>query len=308
MPVPTVVRYAIETLRIPWYARSQRYAAEYRAEISNSGEHAADVTVVCPLPPSLPYQRVGSLTYASPPSGAGVDPASGNHYAWWTPYVPRQGKASVSFQFPLTVVPRLGLTPADGGAPAAVQSAPNRFFAVTGQIRQIARQVGGENGPALAVVQRLYAHVVRTLHYGNPIPGLYSARDALQLPAVDCGGFCSLLAALLAAKNIPTRLLVGFLVGYQRCGMHVWLEARLSGGQWLPLDPTHDHLYRAGRDRKSGRFGFVGSDRIVFSVGADWRLSVAGTDVPVVILQHPVVVNPSGRAVTATAVVTARRL
>jgi transglutaminase-like putative cysteine protease len=109
------------------------------------------------------------------------------------------------------------------------------------------------------------------------------------------------LGALLAAVGIPSRLLVGWLVGYRACAMHAWLECALPDGRWLPLDPANHHLARAGRDVKSGRFGFVGSDRVVFSVGADLTLTVGAVAAAVPILQHPVVVNPPGGQVVGIA-------
>jgi len=64
----------------------------------------------------------------------------------------------------------------------------------------------------------------------------------------------------------------GFWLGYEKNGMHAWLEVQLPDGRWLPADPSVEALRKAGRIKKSGGLGFVGSDRAVFSYGCDIQL------------------------------------
>ena len=53
----------------------------------------------------------------------------------------------------------------------------------------------------------------------------------------DCTEHAVLLAALLRAKKIPSRVVVGlvYVTGGQSFGGHMWTEAFLNG-RWVPLD------------------------------------------------------------------------
>ena len=104
--------------------------------------------------------------------------------------------------------------------------------------------------------------VISYLTYGNPIDGLYTAQEAREKRVVDCGGFDSLLQDELKKKGIESKIVAGFWAGYETNGMHAWLEI----GD-IPADPSMEYLRRKGRTRKSGKLGFVGSDRIAFSIG-----------------------------------------
>ena len=149
------------------------------------------------------------------------------------------------------------------------------------------------------ILRQFNEYVIRSLRYGNPRRGLYSASDALSLPEVDCGGFDSLFCALCIASGIPGRIVSGFWPGTDaETAMHAWCEVCLPDGSWVPADPSIEHLVRAGRDRtKSGRLGYVGSDRVVFSVGSNIPIELeGGTATTVDLLQHPTVVVREGGA------------
>lgn len=104
--------------------------------------------------------------------------------------------------------------------------------------------------------------VISYLTYGNPIDGLYTAEEAREKRIVDCGGFDSLLQDELKKRGIESKIVAGFWAGYEQNGMHAWLEI----GD-IPADPSLEYLRRQGRTKKSGRLGFIGSDRIAFSAG-----------------------------------------
>ena len=99
------------------------------------------------------------------------------------------------------------------------------------------------------------------------------------------------MIALCQHFNLPARLVSGFWAGAKSHNdMHVWCEAQLPDGNWLPMDPAIDWLTRRGRDIKSGKFGFVGSDRIALSVGCDINLTVGTKVIVTPLLQHPIFV------------------
>ncbi len=147
-------------------------------------------------------------------------------------------------------------------------------------------------GPA--VIRQCYDQTVAKLHYGAPIPGLYTLADVLTLPEVDCGGFSVYLISLLEAAHIPARLVAGFWAGYRQNDMHAWVEAKLPDGTWLPLDPSTDWLRQRRRTKKTGGFGQIGSDRIVTSVGSDHVIRYQDKNYPIGLLQVPMVLAADG--------------
>ena len=150
-------------------------------------------------------------------------------------------------------------------------------------------QLGGS--PEL---RQCYDQTMAKLHYGAPIPGLYTLEDVQTLPAVDCGGFSVYLISLLEAAHIPARLVAGFWAGYAQNDMHAWVEGKLPDGTWLPLDPSTEWLRKRRRTKKYGGFGQIGSYRIVMSVGSDHVIHYHQTDYPVRMLQVPMILATDG--------------
>lgn len=105
--------------------------------------------------------------------------------------------------------------------------------------------------------------VIGYLQYGNAIEGLYTAQQAREKRIVDCGGFDTLLQDELKKKGIESNVVAGF---WNTGAMHAWLEIE---GE-IPADPSVEHLRRLGKTKKSGRLGFVGSDRIAISSGGEF--------------------------------------
>jgi hypothetical protein len=66
-----------------------------------------------------------------------------------------------------------------------------------------------------------------------------SAADVVQSRTGDCSEHAVLLAALLRARKIPARLVVGLVYSsqHQAFGGHMWTEAYISD-RWIPLDAT----------------------------------------------------------------------
>lgn len=146
----------------------------------------------------------------------------------------------------------------------------------------------GDSG--LIQTRKLYNFVLSYLEYKNPIMGLYSYEEAFEKRQVDCGGFCTLLASLLASVHISSSLAVGFLktVTPPYAAMHVWLEIHMKDGSIFPLDPSVDWRRRKGISRRWGGFGYIGSDRVVVSYGTDIFLTIHGKKMHFPIVQHPV--------------------
>lgn len=130
-------------------------------------------------------------------------------------------------------------------------------------------------GLALSAVNH---YVISALRYGNPQNGLYSAEEALRGQPVDCGGYDTLFASVALALGIPARIVSGFWLGYDKNDMHAWVEIQLPDGRWMPADPSVEALREAGRTKKSGVLGYIGSDRAAFSYGCDIKLEARNSN------------------------------
>ncbi|MDO8559575.1 MAG: transglutaminase domain-containing protein [bacterium] len=288
------ILFPLRTIAERWkllpYAARQTYQFSYRVQARNPATTSRTALIVCPLPPILPYQQVRDVRYRTKPDGSGIEPRYHNRFDWWNVELPPGGSAVIGYDATVSVNPR-AVTLAAG---LPLKSAPlsgDRYFEVTEQVKELAAVCARGAHDQRAYVARCYAYVITHLRYGEPISGLYRASEALRLPQVDCGGFATLLGALLLARGIPVRLVVGFWAGYAEAGMHAWLECDNGSGAWAALDPSVEQLYRNGRTWKSGRKFFVGSDRVVVSLGADLEFSLAGQKVSAPLLQHPLVVG-----------------
>ncbi len=65
-----------------------------------------------------------------------------------------------------------------------------------------------------------------------------SAIDTLLSKKGVCDEFTNLAAAILRAKNIPTRIIIGPTFDGQEWGNHAWLEVYHEKHGWIPSDPT----------------------------------------------------------------------
>ena len=91
-------------------------------------------------------------------------------------------------------------------------------------------------------------YVARTLKNKNFSTALASAAEVAESLEGDCTEHAVLLAAMLRAKGIPSRVCVGLVAieGRGKLGGHMWTEALLkhadgpadSKGVWTPLDAT----------------------------------------------------------------------
>lgn len=144
------------------------------------------------------------------------------------------------------------------------------------------------------IVKKAYEYTLDNFTYGNPIRGLYSYEESMQKKCVDCGGFSSILQGMLKKEGINSRIVAGFWAGYERCTMHAWLEYEHSPNEWVPLDASTDFLQRQGRTYKTGGCGYVGSDRIVVSIGSYHSFEFDSISTVIDILQTPIVIQPDG--------------
>ncbi len=107
------------------------------------------------------------------------------------------------------------------------------------QIRRLARSLVTDGVDPLAHARRLERWVFDQIGFSGAGIGLASARQTLDSKDGDCTENAFLLAALLRAVNIPSRVVVGLVgagedEGHTRFVPHAWVEAYIGG--WLSLD------------------------------------------------------------------------
>lgn len=156
-------------------------------------------------------------------------------------------------------------------------------------IRNIANSLVAGVGSDSEKAKKCFDWVIGYLEYANPIRGLYSSVQALTDRKVDCGGFSTLLTALLRASKIPSRCVFGWAVE-SKFGYHAWVEFfDRQKNAWIPCDPSVAHL--GNRTKLDAGFGFINDSRVIFSVGEDLNLAGDGIKWNTPLLQSPVVVS-----------------
>lgn len=107
------------------------------------------------------------------------------------------------------------------------------------QIRRLARDLARQEKDPAAVARRLEKWVHDHIGFSGAGIGLASARQTLDSKDGDCTENAFLLAALLRAVEIPSRVVVGLVGAGEEEDRslfvpHAWVEAYVGG--WLPLD------------------------------------------------------------------------
>jgi len=293
-----IIQSIKDRIGLAFYLYPQTYRVSLETVLTNITNSSKDFSLILPLPIDGGSQRIieGPETFPKPVE-IKTDPLYGNRYMVFS----GNAGAKESFIFrttfkiavlPKKIQPTQTFTLSDYsmidrsvferwiGTSPHIDSRDPRILALANEAKKRASDVP-------TILHNLNEYVINRLHYGNAISGLYSTRDALEKEMVDCGGFDTLFIALARVLGIPTRLVAGFWAGYRTNPMHAWVEALLPDGQWMPIDPSVEHLARRGRARKGGKLGFSGSNRIVFSYGADIPVEVNNQTLAVPILQNP---------------------
>ncbi len=100
------------------------------------------------------------------------------------------------------------------------------------------RAAGGETDPS-RIATRLEKYVHDKLTKKNFSTAMASAAEVAQRMEGDCTEHAVLLAAMLRAKKVPSRIAAGlvYIETMNSFGGHMWTEAFLAG-EWIPLDAT----------------------------------------------------------------------
>lgn len=128
------------------------------------------------------------------------------------------------------------------------------------RIRKIAEEVVASEGDSWKAAQALQGWVYRNLRRKNLDTAFAPAAEVARTKEGDCTEHAVLLAALLRAAGIPSRVVAGLVYHEGAFVGHMWTEARI--GTWIPLDATLGE-------------GRVPADRIALSSGSLDSSSVA---------------------------------
>lgn len=274
-----------------FFNKPQKYQVSYQVELINPTSEIIDFAFVLPAPLINDYQSFSNLTYTDN-ARKKLEEKYLNSFLLWNLSLQPKNKILLQENFVIQVKPRL--TTIDNTWHLAdyenIKSKysqylkPNKYL-LNGNINYLAEAkkiIGSENNLE-KILKKINNFVIKNLQYKNPIAGLYSASQAWETKQVDCGGFSTLTASLLMSLGIPCRIVSGFWAGYKYNAMHAWSEILMPNEKWFALDPTIENL----NSMKSGRLGFVGSDRITFSVGCDLQIKLSDRIVNLDILQNP---------------------
>lgn len=107
------------------------------------------------------------------------------------------------------------------------------------RVRTHAERAAGFDRDPGRVADAMAAYVGRELTEKNFSTAMASAAEVADTLAGDCTEHAVLLAAMLRARRIPSRVAVGFVYLPRRgkLGGHMWTEAFVEG-RWRPLDAT----------------------------------------------------------------------
>lgn len=282
-----------DVLKITPPSRRQSFVIRASCEVENTQAQGGTFSVLIPIPQRTPFQIVHrEIEWTDSGIEIKREESYGNAFCLWRGKLEGYQKRKCEYIARVTVVPTssIFLEPTIGSCRES-----SSLSVSDPRVANIAKELLHNNPTSEIYIRRVYEYVLSRLTYGKPIEGLYTAIDALTLPQVDCGGFSTLLISILRAGGISARMVSGFLApSLDKNSMHVWVEASIFPGHWIGLDPSTDYLFRKGRSfRRSGRFGFIGSDHVVYSYGCDLTLVLDGQRYTTPLLQHPFFLLPS---------------
>jgi len=131
-----------------------------------------------------------------------------------------------------------------------------------------AREITGTDDRPVYVARKLLNWVYRNLEK-KPVISVPSALEVLRTRVGDCNEHATLLAALLRASGIPSRLSVGLVYTREQFFYHAWTEAYV--GEWItmdatlnqmPVDATHIKLIEGNLDKQVEIAGLIGTLKV----------------------------------------------
>lgn len=171
--------------------------------------------------------------------------------------VPDEGKVSLAMRCSFTarpIVPVAQATPLDAVEWSRYLRFAEGLIQVTDQVRSLADHLAGACRDPWQVVHRLHRFMLERLacgmvHYDEVHSALAATDWVLQAGWFDCQVGSALLVALCRARDIPARLVGGYLLYPAAPTQHHWAEIWMEDLGWAPFDLLAWDLSMAGRDR-----------------------------------------------------------
>ena len=129
---------------------------------------------------------------------------------------------------------------------AAIKDVGAEFLASTqylqaddARVKEHANKAAGDETDPAKIARRMEKYVHEKLEKKNFSTAMASAGEVARTLEGDCTEHAVLLAGMLRAKGIPSRVVVGlvYVDSLSAFGGHMWTEANLDG-HWIPLDAT----------------------------------------------------------------------
>jgi len=114
---------------------------------------------------------------------------------------------------------------------------PERMIEVNDPaIQETAAGIGGDS--RIQIVENIYYYVIKHMEPDTGREKSSGALQALKTGKGMCLDCCDLFVALCRAKNIPARIVSGYLIDYIKRPMHAWVEVYFENMGWVPFDTT----------------------------------------------------------------------
>ena len=170
--------------------------------------------------------------------------------------VPASQEVELGFEAAFTARPSGGepsSAPLDAEAFALYTRPREGLIAVSGSIRRLAADIAGGQRDPWAQVERFWDFLFDRLMHGvvnyDEVDTGRPNDWTLENGWTDCQLEAALLAALCRARNIPARLISGYVLDDDTPYHHYWAEAWIAGRGWLPLDLYMSwHFANGGRE------------------------------------------------------------
>ncbi len=114
-------------------------------------------------------------------------------------------------------------------------------------IHEIAKTIRGQT--EIDIVKSIYEFVTDRLRY-VPRTDELGAVKALAAKQGDCVEYSDLFVALCRAKNIPARVIKGYVTKFDDSPEHAWAEVYLTELGWVPFDLTYGDVKRNSTKNK----------------------------------------------------------
>lgn len=104
------------------------------------------------------------------------------------------------------------------------------------EVQRIAQSITGPDD--VKIVKAIYDYLAKNMDYGIYTKQHLGLAKFIKYKTGDCSEYADLFVTLCRAKEIPARVITGFLTEFDDTPRHTWAEVYLKQYGWVPFDPT----------------------------------------------------------------------